>query len=841
MSSTLPGTIQDNHSSNPYGNNARRESITENKNQNRQFDISKKPSYQSTHYKPSNTNSGYKPFNKMGTPMMPNQGMPYQQQPPPQQQSGYVSTNQFGYNYVHPQHGYNGQFSQAPVGNQPYYPPQNSFVPPVQSPQPVPIEMAVPLNWKLKIDIKKLKPMGMKFPILVGCGSSELTTRIVINSKEKIDDLQHLLKEIDNRKLIKTSDESTTKTNDLKNKHTNLSKQLEDSSSKLLEMEKKLAELEKEELKLEELLKEEEVLLLQKKEAEAIKEKEANDTKTWADFAIEKKKNNDGKPISTVLDTSKTGKENASIEAVSSPSANKEKIQDKKTKVVSKQTSTGNKTDPKVKHANTSASPVLSSSTEQPNESISSPLNSLSDNGNFIADEDFGSSVADFLLNYMIKKPKKYTFVEEKLKNFNPPQLANGTNICFMNSILQTLLAIPDLINLLYGLSRCKDFEFENLPVSYYLWHFLAQSFEFSNKYKGLNNQPVLGEEGNKTLDASVLFDQINSLKHFTSLQKGRQEDAEEFLTQVLDSLHEEYIECIEKMSYDSVQTYIKENAQLEQDTLTYLSNFINKKNCKWINDSSLGDSLKKRIETNEENNAGWETATSVKQEVRHTEYCPTPVTEIFGWSMKSEVRKTKDIYKKGEFPVSITYDPHLVIPLDLHKKNSEINYNLQTMYLNLSKEEDIKIDNHLAKKFNKFHTLPKVLIVQLKRFQYNLHQEKSKNSALDEYKNDNSNLPTGKSEKLKDVVEFDLTLNIPDECLEDPKATKSDYTLKSIVYHSGSDTQSGHYTVDVINNKKQWFRCNDTKIETLTKKDVLELGKKKVYTPYILVYTRDE
>lgn len=826
MSSALPGIIQDQTVSDPYRTGERRESITESKNYNRSFDAQKKTGYQGNHYK-ANTSNGYKSFNKPPNPIMPNQGIAYQQQH--HHQTAFVANNQFNYNYGHPQHAYNGQFSQAPVPNPPYYHPQTSFVPPVQSPKAVPAEPETTANLKAKIDIKKLKPMGMRFPILVGCGAAELNNRIVINSKEKIADLQHLVKEIESHKSVSNSGEQSAKNTDLKNKQSNLSKQLEDSNSKIKDLESELADLEKEDLKLQESLREEQDLLQEMKEAEAVRQKEASETKTWADFAIEKKKNNEGKPVASVSEASNSVKEGSVATEVSGNT--KDKVQEKKVKVTAKQSSTNNKNESKSKQV---SSPVI---TELSSESTSTAAASF----DYSDSEEFGSKNAFFLLNYMIKQPKKYTFVEEKLKVFTPPQLTNGTNICFMNSILQSLLSIPDLINLLYGLSRCKDFALESLPFSYHLWNLLEQSFEFTNKYKGLNNQPVLGEEQNRSLDASVFFDQILGLKNFSSLQKGRQEDAEEFLTQVLDSLHEEFIQIIENMTYDDIQTYIKDNAQHEQAILTYLNKFIHKKTCKWINESSYGDSLKRRIETNEENNAGWETATSVKQEVRHTEYCPTPITEIFGWTMKSEVKKNKESYKKGEYPVSITLDPHLVIPLDLHKDNNELNYHLQTMFLNLSKVEEIKIDNHEAKKINKFQTLPNVLIVQLKRFQYNLHQEKSKNSALDAYKNDSVNASSGKSEKLKHIVEFDLSFSIPEECQEDPKSTKSSYILKSIVYHSGSDTQSGHYTTDVMNNKKQWFRCNDTKIETVTKKDVLELGKKKLYTPYILVYTRDE
>lgn len=254
------------------------------------------------------------------------------------------------------------------------------------------------------------------------------------------------------------------------------------------------------------------------------------------------------------------------------------------------------------------------------------------------------------------------------------------------------------------------------------------------------------------------------------------------------------------------------------------------------MNEPSLGDSLRNRIEIFLKNQSEWELASTEKQEIRYTEYYPTPITTIFGCLMMSELKKNKAKCKKGEYPISITYDPHLVLPLNLQKDANENEYSIKGMLEKWASEEHLEIDNKDVMKINKFHDLPKVLIIQIKRFNYHLQTDNL--SVVDAYKHENK--VNGKAEKLNDYIDFDFDFDIPSKCLQDPSVASPSYTLKSIVYHSGSDTHSGHYTADSMNNKNGWFRCNDMDINKVTKKDVLELGKKKVNTPYILFYVRD-
>jgi len=99
--------------------------------------------------------------------------------------------------------------------------------------------------------------------------------------------------------------------------------------------------------------------------------------------------------------------------------------------------------------------------------------------------------------------------------------------------------------------------------------------------------------------------------------------------------------------------------------------------------------------------------------------------------------------------------------------------------------------------------TLPPVLILHLKRFQY-----------------DNK----GGTQKIWKKIAYPLELEIPREAmssaLKPPIPPK--YRLIGVVYHHGSSAQGGHYTVDVLRqDAKTWIRFDDTTIQRVASKDV--------------------
>jgi len=110
---------------------------------------------------------------------------------------------------------------------------------------------------------------------------------------------------------------------------------------------------------------------------------------------------------------------------------------------------------------------------------------------------------------------------------------------------------------------------------------------------------------------------------------------------------------------------------------------------------------------------------------------------------------------------------------------------------------------NVTAMKQVSIDTLPPVLILHLKRFQY-----------------DN----TGGTQKIWKKIAYPLQLDIPREVLSPRRKTGSPprYSLIGVVYHHGKSASGGHYTVDVLRqDKKSWVRIDDTVIKRVRADEV--------------------
>ena len=110
---------------------------------------------------------------------------------------------------------------------------------------------------------------------------------------------------------------------------------------------------------------------------------------------------------------------------------------------------------------------------------------------------------------------------------------------------------------------------------------------------------------------------------------------------------------------------------------------------------------------------------------------------------------------------------------------------------------------------------LPNVLILHLKRFQY-----------------DNA----GGTQKIWKKIGYPLELDIPKEVFPQHKPTGlvahgglPKYRLISVVYHHGKNASGGHYTVDVRRQEgREWIRLDDTIIRRIRSEDVAEDGSEE-------------
>lgn len=189
-----------------------------------------------------------------------------------------------------------------------------------------------------------------------------------------------------------------------------------------------------------------------------------------------------------------------------------------------------------------------------------------------------------------------------------------------------------------------------------------------------------------------------------------------------------------------------------------------------------------------------------------------SPITKIFGGKFRSELRVPG-------LPNSVTREPYQPLPLDIGASNVR---NITDALIGLTKPETLHGDftsprgpGNTATKQVSIETLPQVLILHLKRFQY-----------------DNA----GGTQKIYKKVGYPLELEIPKEVFPQHKrgglmahGGLPKYRLIGVVYHHGKNASGGHYTVDVRRQEgREWIRFDDTIIKRIRSEDVAEGGSEE-------------
>ena len=189
-----------------------------------------------------------------------------------------------------------------------------------------------------------------------------------------------------------------------------------------------------------------------------------------------------------------------------------------------------------------------------------------------------------------------------------------------------------------------------------------------------------------------------------------------------------------------------------------------------------------------------------------------SPVTKIFGGKLRSELRVSG---KKN----SVTLEPYQPLQLDIGAPNVS---NIIDALKGLTKPETLHGDfnsprgpGSTATKQVTIETLPQVLILHLKRFQYE---------------------SSGGTQKIWKKVGYPLELEIPKELFPQHKRGSLQnhgglpkYRLIGVVYHHGKNAGGGHYTVDVRRQEgREWIRLDDTVIRRIRSEDVAEGGSEE-------------
>lgn len=440
-----------------------------------------------------------------------------------------------------------------------------------------------------------------------------------------------------------------------------------------------------------------------------------------------------------------------------------------------------------------------------------------------------------------------------------PRGIVNTGNICFMSSVLQVLLYCKPFINILNVISyrtvaKIGSSVSPSLDACLELYRrFDKQTCENEKKpvpkSKLTNGNNVGITPAAEPIKPDDFYKTLSKLPKFRDLRWGHQEDAEEFLTHLLDQLHEEFITSIDALNESDIMNLLQtiNDEDLKGFFVRSLSKYKTAnfaKNCS-AQMKGVMDKYGSNGEDDEEDcENGWHEVSSTSRKGKKTKSAAkrtvevevSPISSIFG----GQFRSVLDIPKNKESQ-SITLDPFQTIQLDI--SDPAVN-DLETAFKKFSEYELIPFKSSSgndveAKKQTFIDKLPQVLLIQLKRFSFINNTDKDKIV--------NYNAYSGRVEKIRKKIHYNHELTIPRETISSVHANfyndaGTKYKLVGVVYHHGVSPSGGHYTADVYHQEMdKWFRIDDVNIAELNKEEVLKGGEDGFdsRTAYILMYQK--
>ncbi|KAI4139541.1 MAG: hypothetical protein L6R39_006236 [Caloplaca ligustica] len=381
---------------------------------------------------------------------------------------------------------------------------------------------------------------------------------------------------------------------------------------------------------------------------------------------------------------------------------------------------------------------------------------------------------------------KRVAFIE-------PRGLLNTGNMCYMNAVLQILIFCVPFYDLLEQLGRRATHSFKSeTPLVDAMIMFMHEyrvidAAESVEKLRMRLRKGELEQYGEAFVPEFV-YEVIRRLPRFASMRRGHQQDAEEFLGFLLEEMHDECTKAMRSSPFLSESTP---------------ANGVVSPTSESTNSTSATDS-------------GWlEVGPKQKAAITRSSgiiITESPITKIFGGKIRSELRVPGMKH-------SVTLEPYQPLQLDIGAP--QVN-NIIDALKGLTRSETLHGNFNsprgpgvAATKQVTIETLPQVLILHLKRFQY-----------------DN----TGGTLKIWKKIGYPLDLEIPKEVFPQHRrggilahGGLPKYRLIGVVYHHGKNASSGHYTVDVRRQDgREWIRLDDTIIRRVRSEDVAEGGSEE-------------
>ncbi|XP_018111986.1 ubiquitin carboxyl-terminal hydrolase 10-B isoform X1 [Xenopus laevis] len=384
--------------------------------------------------------------------------------------------------------------------------------------------------------------------------------------------------------------------------------------------------------------------------------------------------------------------------------------------------------------------------------------------------------------------------------SLQPRGLINKGNWCYINATLQALVACPPMYHLMKSIPVYTKAQrpCTSTPM---IDSFVRLMNEFTNMPILPKAKQAPGEKVIKDIRPGAPFEPTYIYRLLTVFksslsEKGRQEDAEEYLGFILNGLHEEML-ALKKLL-------------LPQNDQIHINNCPNPV-------SGVEEVNKEEQEGSDEE---WEQVgpRNKSSVTRQADFVQTPITDIFGGHMRSVV------YQQSS-KESATLQPFFTLQLDIQsEKIRTVQDALESLvaresvqgYTTKTKQE-VEICRRVT-----LEELPPVLVLHLKRFVF----EK-----------------TGGCQKLIKNIEYPVDLEVSKDLLSPGVKSKifkgqRTYRLFAVVYHHGNSATGGHYTTDVFQiGLNGWLRIDDQSVKVINQYQVVKQTVER--TAYLLYYRR--
>jgi len=377
--------------------------------------------------------------------------------------------------------------------------------------------------------------------------------------------------------------------------------------------------------------------------------------------------------------------------------------------------------------------------------------------------------------------------------------LVNRGNWCYINTTLQALLGIPAITHFYKFLKI-----FMNTNAHSTSTPLTDSMITFFNEFEPINPKISLDKQSDDlragtAFEPKCVYDVLLVLKTTLS-EKGRQEDAEEFLSFLLNGIHDELVD-LKKLVTNRENT---SNQILNGGTAHHSDNEAEKP-------------------VDEDQEESWEQVGKKNKSstLRKAVIEESLIKHVFGGVLRSSV------HQKGK-KESTTLQPFFTLQLDIQgDKIWSLKDALEAYFVkeNLQGFTCTTTNTEVeASRRTSLEELPLILIFHLKYFVFDRQGGCQKlHKPLD--------IPV-QLEISKDILSVNAKSKIP--------SAARDYKLCSVVYHHGKHAAGGHYTACVHHgNPFGWVHFDDNQIKSVNVQQVLKHQQGCV--PYLLFYERTQ